>query len=431
MHSRFGKTFKAAAVLAAAFLLSSCVSADDRTTPPHIRFNSEKDVLLAKWDVTPWTMNSAMDFMPGAIAIQQPRQISDVECDGRQLEISADTSWTAPQGCKNLKWVVELAQEFDTSAAEQLSFIDKADGRFHIVMNDVTSLLRPAGGPTPDSVVYDLAAVSDDSCERQNDGWYCSWNPNGPPDFIVLQDEPFGEGYNSGGILHIFTRIREGQKDYLEAANIGLNYIREAVQSNERPFTNYWKRSCLDGEVNAATGEKLVLISGPCTEGPGADVRVLATLLHEAFHLYTQDIGAPPLWAGESLAMYYGLKAAKKSLNDGVIAPDLHSAYQILETNFLEFGSQSPGYGQLAAQAKVLSGEDPSAYGQFYFRGSVFWFKVDALIAQYDDGKSLDDLLPLLLSNEWGEGGQLPPAFVEKMQSYSKEKWAELVKEFL
>lgn len=430
MISRDCKFLGAVVLFTTAFSLQSPVAAKEPVSSPHIRLDAAAETLNVEWDISIWTSDGPMLFIPGSIGIQQPHQISDVKCDEAPLQ-GADDGWTAPQSCETLSWSVKLQKESDVSAAEQRSFLDIWDAKAHIVFNDVTSLLRPTGGPVPQSVFFAFKSVSDDSCEAHGDGWLCGWNPDGPPDFAVLQNDSVDGAKKLGGILHIYPHLREGQAAYLEVASHGLEYVRKVVQSAERPFTIYWKRSCLDGEVTAATGEKLVLLSGPCAESAGADIRVLVTVLHEAVHLYSQGKGWLPLWAGESLAMYYGLKAGKYALDEEQAQNALQSAYQDMETGFFGIGSNSPGYGLLDAQAKVQSGEDPSAYGQFYFRGATFWSKVDAFITRHEAQKSLDDYMPLLLSGIWNESSHIPQSFTDQMNVYSPEEWAELLKEFI
>lgn len=430
MISRDSKFLGAVVLFTTAFSLLSPLSAEESAQPPHVQFDADAEVLNVEWDISSWTSDGSMLFMPGYIGIQQPHQIVDVVCDGVPLR-DEDQAWTAPEGCGTLNWTVKLDKEADVSAAEQRSFLDTWSAQTHVLFNDVTSLLHPTGGPVPHSVFFDFSSVSDESCEAYKGGWLCGWNPDGPPDFTVLQNAGSNGGRKLGGVFLIHPHFGEGQQSYLEVASHGLEYIRNILQSVERPFTIYWKRSCLDEEVNAATGEKLVLISGPCTEGADSDIRVLVTVLHEAVHLYSQDKGWLPLWAGESLAMYYGLKASKYTLHEDQQESELQSAYQNMESGFFNIGSNSPGYGLLEAQAKVESGGDPSAYGQFYFRGATFWSRVDAFISRHDMNKNLDDYMPLLASGVWSESGVIPQSFTDQMNAYSHEEWAELLKEFI
>lgn len=432
----------AAAILVAAFSISDLCAAEFKTEPLHIHWDQHEGPVTARWDIRFWTKHENAAFALGA---EGRPQIKNVFCDDHAVEMTGDHEWLMPKGCKELRWELLFDAENEVSAADQRSFfyddpLSIESGFYrHFIISDRLSLLRPVEGQQPDAIFFNVPYFEDDACGRRKGGWLCPWNPEGPPDFLLLGDGIFGHGSDN------VKQIRPdggpqpqedyfyGHEDYFYDYGYGLSYLERLLDGADRYYSVYWKPTCLDGEVNAATGERLILLSRPCADDMPARLRILIILFHEAVHIYSQDGPAMPLWANESLASYYSLKAMDYAA-DGVATTDGidKDAYAKLRALYLNAGQQSPEYGLLEAQRLVESGEDPAAYGQFYFRGALFWNEVDSYIITATEGeKNLDDYFPFNWKGEWGEHGELPKSLMEELAEFDSAQWAQLVEEFL
>lgn len=430
------KTSAAAIVMAAA--LSSC-GQNEAPAPSHEGdyklswFGGE--TVFAQWDVRAFTHESPLQVGLGENGPPGNPQISDVTCDKQPVELDIEGRWTLPPGCQRLKWNIQLEDAAFADAAEQRSVVDRENG--WLVISDLYSLLRPVGVPFTTNLNINLVQGFS-WCEALPDRpGLCRWNAGGPPDFFVWSDQ-FRVGKLADGPLSILHLAMDGEEDRFNLAEPhaeGAKYLIDVTDADNRAL---WQKllpaeldlfsepmkvvelpKCLDGEVNAATGERLILLSSPCQRGEGARLRVLTTLLHESFHYLTQG-ASMPLWAGESLASYYSI-AAMNRVTQGQDAQQLYESYIGL--------GQQPGYGLIRAQYMVQSGEDPAAYSQLYFQGAVFWADVDGFAQAH--GESLDRFLPTLLTSDWGLDGSLPVAFDAQMRALDEAVWQALIERHL
>lgn len=430
------KTSAAAIVMAAA--LSSCGQGENPAPSYEGDYKLSwfgGDTVLAQWDVKALTRESPLQVGLGENGPPGSPQISGVTCDRQPVDLDIEGRWTLPLGCQRLKWNIQLEDAATADAATQRSFFDRENG--WLVISDLYSLLRPVG--VPFAVNLNINLVQGFSwCEAIPDQpGLCHWNADGPPDFFAWSDQ-FRVGKLADGSLSVLHLAMAGEADKLDLAEFhaeGLKYLIDATDADNRAL---WQKllpaeldlfsepmkvvelpKCLDGEVNAATGERLIILSSPCQQSEGARLRVLTTLLHESFHYLTQG-ASMPLWAGESLASYYSITAMSR-VTSGQDAQQLYEGY-------LAFGRQ-PGYGLLRAQSMVQSGEDPAAYSQLYFQGAAFWADVEGFAQAH--GKSLDTFLPLLLTSDWGLDGGLPVTFDAQMRGLDEAAWQALIERHL
>lgn len=116
-----------------------------------------------------------------------------------------------------------------------------------------------------------------------------------------------------------------------------------------------------------------------------------------------------PVWVGESLAQYYGLKALAQSGLDPTAIEKVRSRY--VDT------ARPVSVGLLELQRRHEKG-DNAAYPLFYQQGATFWALVDEALSKATIGRrSLDDLMPQLLTAQFGAEGQLPKAFVDQIRA--------------
>ena len=74
--------------------------------------------------------------------------------------------------------------------------------------------------------------------------------------------------------------------------------------------------------------------------------------------------------------------------------------------------------GLKEANHKFKAKNDMSVYHLFYDQGASFWFELDKLIIDSTQGKkSLDDFIGELSRMNFAEDGNLPPAFINTLNS--------------
>jgi hypothetical protein len=164
---------------------------------------------------------------------------------------------------------------------------------------------------------------------------------------------------------------------------------------------------------------------------PSADERrnrawTLAIAAHEQFHQLVEIVRGqmPPLpvWLGESLAQYYGLKALLR-------AEDSPSS-RAVRGEFID-PSRTVSEGLLELNHRYLSG-DRSAYEQFYSEGATLWDAVDSAITEATQGRqSLDDYLDDLLASRFNADGALPKSFIERLRSVAGPRIDQIIEKYV
>jgi len=153
----------------------------------------------------------------------------------------------------------------------------------------------------------------------------------------------------------------------------------------------------------------------------------MAILSHEQQHQLVDMVraGRPPLpvWVGESLAQYYGLKALAASAIDSTAVASVRDRY---------IDASRPVTAGLVEWQRRSDEGDPAAYALFYEQGATFWALVDAALARASGGRqSLDDLMPQLLESEFGPDGRLPASFVDRLEQVAGKPIQEVLDRYV
>ena len=139
--------------------------------------------------------------------------------------------------------------------------------------------------------------------------------------------------------------------------------------------------------------------------------RTVLILAHEQVHQLVgllRPSGSPfPIWLGESLAHYYGLKALARGPLPRQIVSSV-SDHFIDPTREVEAG--------LVDLCRHHLQGDPSAYPLFYTQGATFWSELDSALKEANlAGAGLDDVVPALLATS-SAGCGLPTEFMAPLR---------------
>jgi len=118
-----------------------------------------------------------------------------------------------------------------------------------------------------------------------------------------------------------------------------------------------------------------------------------------------------PLWARESLAQYYAVKALRRSQLPA-------AAIAAAEKRLVDLSGSAPSRLREAGR-RVQAGEQ-AARVELHLAGAAFWDRIDRAIVRKSGFRTLDSLLPRLLSATWPDD-RLPPAVLESLRRYAGE----------
>lgn len=192
-------------------------------------------------------------------------------------------------------------------------------------------------------------------------------------------------------------------------------------------LTVVWLGLPKKGAIGGAAGFRTFLINYFFIDGKMLKDKFIWSLMvafHEQFHILYYSEASQPIWAGESLAQYYAIKALEKV----GFAPHLLKS---IKTHFIQ-PSRKIEMGLIEINRKFINENDMSVYHLFYDQGTSFWFEIDKLIMDSTQGKkSLDDFIEKLSRMNFAEDGNLPTEFINILNSNNINGIESLIEKYL
>lgn len=330
-----------------------------------------------------------------AVRLRLRSQIEDVHCDGTAV-IADERGWSLPSGCRIASWKVTL---IPLSAKDVLAS-DQESG-WHMagwgLLSEPTSLLRV-------STLKDGAEVH----ILEGDKWRRAADlpPQGsaPAYFTFGNIKARRSGDHTLSLAFVADDLTEVLRQVSPDRHLAaLQYLQSIIPpKNRRDLAElkvvWFGVSREKQSLGGASGFDTMLSNYiKRSESPTEDEMVMpqVILLHEQFHqLVTARL---PLWANESLAQFYGFKAARH----------VEKRQRSLDRLWEKCCSKDamPPLGLVEVQRQVQSG-NPSNYDMFYSKGAAFWHALDLKLQSTSGGKrSLDTILPVILSEGFNAEG--------------------------
>jgi len=399
---------------AAALLAAACGAAQAETWLYRVALDPAEP-LIARVVVELPAARRAQDFsvqVRGMASGVMP-QVTDLRCDGAPIAPDSASAWRV-QGwsCVRLTWTVSMkAPEGGVDPRAREGFRDPG-ARFWL-FSEASSLLRPVGEASHDGQVeFDgggpiHGAVQVGSTTRR----------------LVPAQDRAAEFYLIGRLPG--ASVREGSIEVLHLDAIGAEW-RELVAEHSRALrylasaagarqlaplrsTVVWLPGLTDdGMPIGVSGHRTLLLSAAKRNGRLQHPELaIAWMLRE--QLLQSMPERMPLWARESLAQYYAIKALRRS--------ELPAAAVAAAEKRLVDPPGSPPSRLREAGRRVQAGEQ-AARGELHAAGAAFWDRIDRAIVRKSGFRTLDSVLPRLLSATWPDD-RLPPAVLESLRRYA------------
>lgn len=352
-------------------------------------------------------------------------QVRAPRCGETPLRQEKAGSWVAPGSCREVTWSVTAKRVLDgtVDVSKQASLVFTSPRWF--LLSEPTSLLRIV-----DDTQRSTLSVSTGSARAKGLGatpagegrWRVPSTNNAPEFFVVGNIAPRTRSIGPFQVRYVADDSDRVDRLGLEAIHEqALQYLARllpppaALPLNERMLLVVWIGiDDRHGRAGGAAGSRSFVanyVFGEAETDSLNAARTLTILAHEQFHQLADLVRGPlppfPVWLGESLAHYYGLKALAQA-SSGPAAASVRA--QVIDpTRPVNFG--------LLELDRRHAAKDPSAYPLFYEQGAAFWAEIDkALRIHSADSNDLDALIPDLLRSNVEEGGRLPKAFVASLR---------------
>lgn len=340
-------------------------------------------------------------------------QVADVTCDGVPVPVDADGLWRIDgAACARLAWQARFDELSETGAdaAAQASLYDPRL-RFWL-FSEPAALLHPADAAALEGEIEFIGGGPvNGGSHGSRPGWRRIPAARAPEYFVI------------GAAPVSIVRERQADLVYVNALGVpladlfgqhrrALGYLmKTSAVRFERLFrtTVVWLPGAPADGAGRAVGFRTLLVNGAVEGGRLArGEEMLAFLLREQFHQMV-DAGLP-LWADESLAQYYAIKALRRSDLDG-------AAVQEVERRFID-PNRAPRATLRQVQARVQQG-DARNFDSLHTDGATFWDRVDRAIQRRSGGfRTLDSLLPAMLATKW-DGDRIPPRVLALLQRHA------------
>jgi hypothetical protein len=339
--------------------------------------------------------------------------------------------WSVPNACREVSWTIVPAKVVDgtVDVSKQASLYFERQRWW--LLSEPTSLLRLDGGDKESTLA--IANQAGLGATPVGDGLWRVPSANNAPEFFILGTAS-AQTRRIGGLV-----VSHVADDPARVERLGLQAMHERAfayltavvpppaSDGERRLLVIWigideKQGGIGGAAGSRSFVANYMLGKPENEAMNAS-RTLLVVAHEQFHqlgdLVRGSLPALPVWLGESLAQYYGLKA---------LAATSAAESKIIYDRFVN-PARPVGRGLLELERRHAA-NDPTAYPLFYEQGATFWAQVDeALRASTDRG--LDPLIPELLRGEMPRAGALPKAFVERLRQALGAKADELLVKYV
>lgn len=353
-------------------------------------------------------------------------QLHDIRCDGKPLKTSGRGQWDLPLTCKTASWTMDFkAVGPEGIVASKRQSLHLKTPKDWWIISGPSSLLRLQ--PAPERVDVVIAAPNRQLVLESMPGLKL------PPAYFVVGDAPSHTVKTNGlSLTYIADDLKRIETTVHVADHMrGLDYFRRILNSANygdipKDLTVVWLGIARNkGESGGAAGYDTLLVNYIKSGGPPQKrdlLLPLATVLHEQFHQLTR--GNLPAWVNESLANYYAFKAL------GRIYPD-QADVAAARAAFLRPNAKID-LGLIDVQRRIEKDHDFSKYSLFYTQGAAFWQAVNqALVKATNGGKSLDDVLPAIMTSSYSDDVVLPPHVEDALSAIPKAELNALVAKYL
>ena len=402
-------------IRAAALLAAACGAAQAETWLYRVTFDPAEP-LTARVVVELPAARRAQDFsvQVRGMASGVTPQVADLRCDGAPLAPDSASAWRV-QGwsCVRLSWTVPLkaATEGGVDPRPRESVFDP-NARFWL-FSEVSSLLRPVDEVRHDSHIEFIGGGPvHGAIQVGNTQWRVVPAPNKAAEFFAIGRLPAAT-LREGSIetVHVDALGIEWRKLVAEHGR-ALRYLTRTAGANQlSPLrsTVVWLAGPTDDDMPVGiAGHRTLLLSAAKRDGrvAHAELALLWLLREQLLQSMPERI---PMWARESLAQYYAIKALRRSELPA-------SAIAVAEKRFID-PLHAPQTRLRAAQRRVQAGE-AAARGDLLTAGATFWDRIDRAIVRKSGFRTLDSVLPRLLAADWRDD-RLPAAVLEALQRYA------------
>lgn len=352
-------------------------------------------------------------------------QVHSPRCGKTPLRMDTAGFWIAPGPCRKVTWRVSATRVRDgaVDVSKQASLLFENPRWF--LLSEPTALLRVLGDAQPLTLVVSpgSAQVAGFGATSAGEGrWRVPSTDNAPEFFVVGDVTPRIRSIGPFQVRYVADDAERVARLGLEAIHErALQYLARVIPPSaalpiaDRMLLVVWigideRNGRAGGSAGSRSFVANYVFGGTETESLNA-ARTLTILAHEQFHqladLARGSLRPLPLWLGESLAHYYGLKALVQA-SPGPAAASVRAG-------FID-PARPVDFGLLALNRRHVA-KDPSAYPLLYAQGATFWAALDsAILIQSGGNRSLDSLIPQLLRSNLDDDGKLPFDFIDKLR---------------
>jgi hypothetical protein len=354
-------------------------------------------------------------------------QVVNPRCRSGPLKRSAPGEWVLPASCARIDWTVPFKTPAPgtVDVSKQASLFFRSPGWW--LLSEPTSLLRLKGDPQASSLQLQgvKASVRQVGATSVRKGVWRVPPTNNAPEFYA-----FGNIAHTTETVGTFTVQYVADNSTLVSSlglpslhEVALNYLVNVlppppnIAERDRNLLVVWVGvDERHGQAGGAAGSRSFLANYIVGSKRNADVnaaRTMMVLAHEQFHQLADLVRGErpplPLWLGESLGCYYGLKALE------------HSALPTSAKHQVRRRFVDPTRRVLAGLLELdrrHAGGDALAYPLFYEQGSTFWAELDQSLSEATSGKrTLDEFIVPLLESDLPSDGKLPQTFLASLRS--------------
>lgn len=350
-------------------------------------------------------------------------QVTDPRCGTQPLATAGPAMWKVPPDCTKASWTVRFvtAQPGQVEASEQKSVYFPTGPWW--LLSDPTSLLRLQGDEAPSTlaIVFSGTPMPQLGATAIDNGRWRVPSLNNAPEFYVFGNLKSVEHDVDGFLVrHVADNIDRVQRlGLVRAQEDAWRYLSAIMpppadtRPQDRQLLIVWLGVRDRKMAGGAAGSRSFVANYFEQSEPLPQALTLSILAHEQQHQLVDLVRGNrpplPLWVGESLAQYYGLKALDQSGLDMKAIAEVRDRY---------VDAARPVTAGLIEWQRRHDKGDPAAYPLFYRQGATFWALLDAAVQKARaNAQSLDTFMPQLLTAEFGADGQLPHAFVVRLRS--------------
>ena len=402
-------------IRAAALLAAACGAAQAETWLYRVTLDPAEP-LAARVVVELPAARRAEDFsvQVRGMATGVTPQVTDLRCDGAPLAPDSASAWRV-QGwnCVRLSWTVPLksAAEGGVDPRPRQSAFDQ-NARFWL-FSEASSLLRPVGEARHDiQIEFIGGGPVHGAIQVGNTPWRVVPAPEKAAEFFAIGRLPAAT-VREGGIetVHLDALGIDWRKLLAEHGR-ALRYLTRTAGANQlaplRSTVVWLAGPTDDGLPVGIAGYRTLLLSAAKRDGriERAELALLWLLREQLLQSMPERI---PLWARESLAQYYAIKALRRSeMPAGAVAA--------AERRFID-PLHAPQARLRAAQRRVQAGE-VAMRGDLHSAGATFWDRIDRAIVRKSGFRTLDSVLPRMLAADWPDD-RLPAAADQALRRYA------------